>query len=331
MKVDNMDFHLDGAGASRMRPVCRVSDGEKRMRYLLIIFVVLLFVSVCSAQEIAITIDDAPRGDTKLFSGIKRTQTLIENLRKAKVADVLIFVVTKQIDENSIERLEAYEEAGFHLANHSHNHFSANRQDLDIYLEDITVAHRILEKFDSFVPFYRYPYLHHGNNRETRDRIQAHLKNLEYGIGYVTIDNYEWYMDSLLQNALSEGKEVDYEALGNVYIATLWETIIFYDTIARRTLGPSPKHVLLVHENDITALYIGELAEYIRSQGWKIISPQEAYTDPIVSIVSDVLYNNQGRVAAIARGQGWERRRLSHEAENEVYLKALFERQNVFK
>jgi len=301
------------------------------MRYLFSFLVILFSISVSSAQEIAITIDDAPRRDTKLFSGTERTQTLIENLKKAKVPDVLIFVITKQINENSIKRLKAYEKAGFHLANHTHNHFSANKEDLDVFLEDITIAHKTLEKFDNYIPFFRYPYLHHGDNRKTRDRVRAHLQNLGYGIGYVTVDNYEWYMDSLLQNALTEGKEVDYEALKNVYITSLWETITFYDTIARQTLGRSPKHILLVHENDITALYIGELVEYMRSQGWKIISPQEAYTYPIASIVPDVLYNNQGRVAAIARGQGWERRRLSHEAKNEACLEALFERQNVFK
>jgi len=301
------------------------------MRYLLSFIVVLFSISVSVAQEIAITIDDAPRRDTKLFSGTERTQTLIENLKKAKVPDVLIFVVTQQINENSIKRLKAYEKAGFHLANHSHNHFSANKVDLDIYLEDITIAHRILEKSDNFIPFYRYPLLHHGNTKETRDRIRAHLQNLGYKIGYVTIDNSDFYMDSLLQKALTEGKKVDYAALRDVYIKTLWEAITFYDTIARQTLGRSPKHTLLVHENDITALYIGELVKHIRSKGWKIISPQEAYTDPIASIVPDVLYNNQGRIAAIARGQSWERRRLSHKAEGAAYLEALFERQNVFE
>ena len=302
------------------------------MRYLFNFVVILLSISVSSTQEIAITIDDAPRKDTNLFSGTERTQILIENLKKAKVPDVLIFIVTKQIDENTISRIKAYEKSGFHLANHSHNHFSANHEDLDNYLEDITVAHKILAKFDNFIPIYRYPYLHHGKNRETRDSIKVHLKNLGYRIGYVTVDNYEWYMDSLLQKALTEGKEVDYEALKNVYIATLWETITFYDSIAQQVLGRSPKHVLLVHENDITALYIVELIEYIRSQGWKIISPQDAYTDPIASVVPDVLYNNQGRVAAIARAQGWERKRLSHESEkSEEYLKDLFVRQKVFK
>ena len=256
---------------------------------------------------------------------------LIDNLKKAKVPDVLIFVITRQINDNSRKRLKAYEEAGFHLASHSHNHFSANKKDVDIYLEDITKAHEILEKFDNFIPLYRYPFLHHGNSREIRDRIREHLQNLGYGIGYVTVDNYEWYMNSLLQNALSEGKKVDYDALKKVYITTLWETIIFYDTIARQTLGRSPKHILLVHENDITALYIGELVEHIRSQGWKIISPQEAYADPIASIVPDVLFNGQGRVAAIARGQGWKRQHLVHEAEDKEYLEELFERQNVFK
>lgn len=301
------------------------------MRYLLGFVVSLLFVSISIAQEIAITIDDAPLRDTLLFSGADRTQLLIDNLIKANVPDALIFVITKNINADSVARLDAYADAGFHIANHSHSHFSANTEDTDTYIEDITRAHEILSAFDNVLPFYRYPYLHQGSDRATRDRIQEHVQNLGYEIGYVTVDNYEWYMDALLQTAVAKGKDVDYEALKDVYIKTMWETISFYDGIAQETLGRSPKHVLLLHETDITAMYIADLVDHIRAQGWKITSPQEAYTDPIASTIPDVLLNQQGRVAAIARGQGWEPSRLKHESEHQAYLDDLFERQNVFE
>ncbi len=301
------------------------------MKYLAGFTIFLLLVISVNAQEIAITIDDAPRPDSKLFTGEERSAKLIENLKKARVEDVLLFVKTGNINDQSRKRLEKYIEAGFHLANHSNSHFSADKVDIEIYLEDITTAHRILEEFDNFIPLYRHPFLHHGNSREKRDRIRNHLQDLGYQIGYVTIDNYEWYMDALLQRALGEGKKVNYETLKEIYVETLWETIIFYDNIARQTLGRSPKHVLLVHENDITALYIGDLVEHIRSKGWRIISPKAAYTDSIASIIPDVLFNGQGRVAAIARSKGWKRRTLVHEAEDENYLKELFERKNVFE
>ena len=296
-----------------------------------ILLVVLLTISMSLAQEIAITIDDAPLRDTPLFSSADRTQLLIDNLTKAEVPDALIFVITKNLSEFTVGSLEAYREAGFHIANHSHNHFSANDKDADVYTQDMTQAHVILSEFEHFLPFYRYPYLHEGGDRVTRDRIRDHLQSLGYENAYVTVDNYEWYMDALLQTAVVQGKDIDYAALRDVYVSTMWDTILFYDNIARETLGRSPKHVLLLHETDLTALYIADLVTHIRAQGWTIISPQEAYTDPLADIIPDVLLNEQGRVAAVAREQGWEPSRLRHESENEDYLQELFERQRVFK
>ncbi len=291
----------------------------------------LLFMLPVNAQQIALTFDDAPRPDTKLFTGEERTKRLIENLKEAKVNDVMFFVTTKNIDATSKKRLDAYIAAGYHLGNHSHSHLSANREDMDTYLADITKADLILRAYDNYLPFYRYPFLHQGETKERRGQVRAHLKELGLAIGYTTVDNYEWYMDALLQRALNDGKEVDYEVLKKVYIEVLWEAIQFYDGIARETLGRSPKHVLLLHENDLAALFIGDLVEHIRSKGWKIISPQAAYEDPIATTIPDVLFNGQGRVAAIARGEGWEPRQLVHEQEDEKVLEDLFQKEQVVK
>ena len=294
------------------------------------LFITLFTMSV-HAQEIAITIDDVPRPDSELFSGDERTKKLIANLKKANVSDVLLFVITNRITEKSKKRVEAYTQAGFHLANHSHSHFSAHNKDIETYLADISVAQNELEKFDNVVPFYRYPYLHEGSDRETRDRIRRYIHENGYKNGYVTVDNYDWYMDRLLQQALADGKQVDYSALKNAYISILWDAISFYDDVARRTLGRSPKHVLLLHENDLAALYLGDLIEHIRSKGWKIISAQEAYEDPIAEQVPDVLYNGQGRVSAIAKGKGWDEKLLRGGASSEEYLDKYFKDNNVYK
>ncbi len=301
------------------------------MKQLFAILFFLLLPGILFAQEIAITIDDAPRKDSKLFSGEERTAKLIENLQQAGVNDALFFVTTKNIDSLSSKRLEAYTAAGFHLANHSHSHLSINRVELDAYLADIDRAHEILTPFANFLPFFRHPFLHHGRPREVRNSVRSHIRILGYEIGYVTVDNYEWYMDALLQKAIADSKQVDYEKLKSIYVEVLWEGIQFYDEIAREQLGRSPKHVLLVHENDITALFIGDLVRHLRSHGWRIISPQEAYSDPIATTLPDVLFNGQGRVAAIARSKGQKPRDLIHISEDEAYLDKLFTERAVFQ
>lgn len=304
---------------------------EAYMNYLAHIIFILFLLPASFAQEIAITIDDAPLRDTPLFISPERTELLIDGLLEANVPDALIFVNTKKVDQNSAAQLQAYADAGFHIANHSHSHFSANSEDINVYLEDITKAHNILSNFDNVLPYYRYPFLHQGSDRITRDTIREHLQQLNYEIAYVTVDNYEWYMDALLQTALVNGKEIDFDILKDLYVSTMWKSIVFYDTIAKETLGRSPKHVLLLHETDITTLFITDLVAHLRAQGWKIISPQEAFTDPIASNIPDVLFNQQGRIAAIAHAHGWETERLRHESESQDYLDALFESRNVFQ
>ncbi len=299
-------------------------------RFLCLLITLFTTISVHS-QEIAITFDDVPRPDSRLFSGQERTQKLIASLKKSNVLDVFLFVTTNNITEKSKKRIEAYIEAGFHLGNHSHSHFSANNKDIETYLSDISVAHNQLKGFENVVPFYRYPYLHEGKDIKTRDRIRQHLRDMGYKNGYVTVDNYDWYMDSLLQKALANDKQVDYNALRNAYITILWESIVFYDNIAHKTLGRSPKHVLLLHENDMAALFIDDLIEHIRLQGWKIISPQEAYEDPIACTIPDVLFNGQGRVAAIAKSKGWDEKLLRDGGSSEDYLGDYFKNNNIFK
>src|SRR5690606_3381489 len=104
----------------------------------------------------------------------------------------------------------------------------------------------------------------------------------------------------------AEGKTVDYFKLKNLYLDHLLNSIEFYDKMAMDVIGRSPKHVLLLHENDLAALYVDELIDKLRKMGWEIISPEEAYADPIAQIVPDVLLNGQGRIGAIAKEKGYK-------------------------
>lgn len=290
------------------------------------------FLSFSSqAKQIAFTFDDAPMPDSALFTGEQRTNKIISSLQKSGVKDALFFITTKHITPESQSRLKTYTDAGFHLANHSHAHMSANKNDVDTFIKDFNKAHNILENKANFLPFYRFPYLHHGNTAQKRDQIRAHLQASGYQQGYVTIDNYEWYLNSKLQQALNKQKAIDYETLKQVYITTLADGIAFYDEIAIKALGRSPKHVLLLHENDITALFVGDLIAHLKSKGWEIISAQQAYTDPIAKELPDVLFNGQGRVAAIANSKGVAAKTMVGKWESTDKLDALLAQKKVFK
>lgn len=264
-----------------------------------------------------------------MFSGPERTVRLIEKLEKAKVSQVVFFCVTEKLPyHDGHARLKKYAAAGHLIGNHSHSHNRPGDFGTASYIADIEQAHDSLKQYSTFMPWYRYPMLDEGLTIPVRDSIREALNSLGYSNGYVTVDTWDSYIDKKCRDAPKSGQRIDTVALGRIYVETLWEAIQFYDNMALDLLGYSPKHVLLLHENDLAALFIDELVGFLRQQGWEIISPAEAYSDSIGERVPDVLYSNQGRVAAIAVEQGYEGP-LRHSSENAGYIDSLFQANQV--
>ena len=296
-----------------------------------LILVILLCCAHGKAQQIALTFDDTPTSDGPVFQGDERTQRIIKTLSDHNVNQVAFFVVTGNITPLIVRRLALYAQAGHVLGNHSHTHIAMHAQGTRAYIKDVRTSDSILTTLPGYVKWFRYPFLDEGRSVPVRDSVRAALKDLHLTSGYVTVDNYDWYLNHLLRAAKEKGRTVNYDKLKRVYIDHIYQSIQFYDRIARRYLGRSPVHVLLLHENDLTAMYLGDLIKHLKETGWTFRSPTEAYQDPIAGMVPDVLFNGQGRVAAIARSKGAPARELVQIAEDEAYLDSLVNAEKVFR
>lgn len=283
------------------------------------------FTSSAWATQIAFTFDDAPMPSSQIMSGQARTDLLLRELKNAGVKDALFFVTTKHItSESSKKRIEQIIASGFHIAHHSHAHESANKLSLKEYLLDFDQADAVLNNFDHYLKLHRFPFLHYGKTREDQQRLRKALETRGFKDGYVTVDNAEWYLNHLYQQAIENGQEVDLEALKQLYIETLVAGIEYYDALAVKTLKRSPKHVLLLHANDVSAMFAGDLARALIDKGWEIISPQQAYQDPIATFTPKTTYLKQGRVAALAHDAGIPENELKSPAENLKQLEKKF-------
>ena len=131
-------------------------------------------------------------------------------------------------------------------------------------------------------------------------------------------------MNALLGDAVKTGQKIDHTAWCAEYVAIMVDGVNFYDLIARQTLDRSPDHVMLLHENDLTALCLGELIAALKADGWEFISAEKAFEDPIADRAPETLFNNQGRVAALAHEAGRSPWTLIHGSEDEEWLRARF-------
>ncbi|WP_022693320.1 polysaccharide deacetylase family protein [Ponticaulis koreensis] len=278
-----------------------------------------------SDRRIALTYDDAPRGDSAL-QGDERVEMLINGLDAAGVEQAAIFVVTERINSpERLARIQSFADAGHVIANHSHTHPWLRNVTAEEYLAEIDTAEMILQVFENRRPWFRFPYLNEAPDIERRDAVRAGLAERDLFSGYVTVDTYDWHLDSLYQSAISRGQNVCMSSLRDLYTGMLVEAANFYDQAAREYLDEVPAQVMLLHENDVAALFVTDLVAALEADGWEIISADEAYEDPIASVLPDTRFLGMGRVAALTSLAGKPGPEFTYLAVEEDQINAVFE------
>ncbi|MEE4211759.1 MAG: polysaccharide deacetylase family protein [Parvularcula sp.] len=258
-------------------------------------------------KRIALSFDDAPRPDGPWFTGDERAERLIASLARTDAVPSVFFVTTGGFEKESggRERVRGYAEAGHLIGNHSHAHLWLHRTETEAYLADLDRAEDALAGLPNRRAWFRFPFLDEGrSDLEKRDAARSALTARGLSSGYVTVDTYDWHLADRLSQAVSDGRTVDRAALRDVYVAMIVEAAEHYDRMALRTLGRRPVQMLLLHENDPAAAFIADAVKALRDEGWTIVSPDEAYADPLAQTMPQTTFSGMGRIAALAFDQG---------------------------
>lgn len=271
------------------------------MKYL-ILFVLVSFCLNALSKEIALSFDDAPMGTSKHFESNARTDELIRKLKVLNVPPVIIFALpcNRKDFTSVINQLKKYKDAGNFIGNHSCSHLNVDEVGEDVFLKDVETADRLLGPILSDQKIFRFPYLHEGKEEKVRNEVRAWLRKNKYRNGMVSIDTDDYIFSSKINQAKNLEKNIDYKKVEALFVDHLIGAAEFYDDLAIKTLGYSPKHVILLHEMDVTVMFIDSLVNELRKRGWKIISVKEAYQDKLYLEEPKNTYANDGIVAQLA-------------------------------
>lgn len=279
------------------------------MRIVAALLACLLLAFPATAQKrIALSFDDAPRGAGAFLDPDDRAKKLTGALKRAGVKQAVVFVNPGNIGQpghgDGVANLDRYVKAGHVLANHSWSHPKLGNTDATAYLADLDRAEAWLKARAGYRPWFRFPFLDEGGrDKVKRDAIRAGLKARGLINGHVTAESSDWNIESLTIAAKQAGKPIDMTALRDLYVESHVEAAEFYDALAVRTLGRSPAHVMLLHETDIAALFIGDLVKALKAKGWTIVTADEAYADPLRDAAPDTPHAQGTLVEALA----WEK------------------------
>lgn len=268
----------------------------------IILILSFLLITKPYAKEIALTFDDAPEPSSKNFETHNRTNELIRKLKALEVPPVMIFAnpCKRQDTANVIKQLNAYREAGHLIGNHTCSHPRLDTVGYDAFSKDAARADTLLQPLFTGQKFFRFPYLNESNDVALRDQMRVWLKNNNYRNGLVSIDDDDYIFSTKVNQAIKLNKTVDYKKVKKLFIEHIMGAVNYYDDLAVKTIGYSPKHVILLHEVDITVMFIDSLVKELRAQGWTIISVEDAYTDKVYLEQPINAYANNGFTAQLA-------------------------------
>ena len=280
-------------------------------------------------RRIALTFDDIPRTPGAFLSADERAAQLVAALDRAGVEQAAFFLNPAMLGERpgGERHIAAYVAAGHVIANHSNTHPHLNATDPDAYLADIDAAEVWLKGRAGYRAWFRYPYLDEGQtDHAKRDAVRRGLDARSLANGYVTVDASDWWLEQAAIDARKAGQEIDMAALRDLYIESHVEAADFYDRLARRVLGRSPAHVMLLHETDLAALWIDDLVVALRANGWEIVTADEAFADPVARLRPDVPSAQGTLTEAIAWEQNLPSPRWYERNDTRIYSRLFRER-----
>lgn len=259
-------------------------------------------------KRIALSFDDVPRARGPFFTPNERARRLLRQLRSARAPQAVFFVVPGQLADDDGKggerRIANYVRAGNVIANHSFSHRHLSEMTAEAYLADIDAADRWLRGRPGFRPWFRFPFLDEGGrDKARRDALRAGLAARDLRNGYVTAESSDWNLENLTAEAVRAGKRVDRKALGELYVTWHVEAAEFADVLMQKVIGRQPVHVLLLHETDLAALYLGDLVRALREAGWTVVSADEAYADPLGRLAPDT----PSATGTLTEALAWER------------------------
>jgi peptidoglycan/xylan/chitin deacetylase (PgdA/CDA1 family) len=256
--------------------------------------------------QIALTMDDFGWQNSVRLSSIERNNAILSTLQKHRLKAAL-FVTARNIDNDEGKQLlSAWDKAGHLIGNHtySHRNFASPEITVDAFASDILRAQSLLRSFPRFQKYFRFPMLKEGETVEKRDGLRSFLEREEYRMGYVSIDNSDWIIDSRLVERLRSNPKADVKRYRDYYLEHMWDRAQYYDSLAGRVAGCPVPHTILTHFNLLNALFLNDLIEMFKSKGWEWIDAEAAFADPIFSKLPKIIPAGESIVWALAKENG---------------------------
>ena len=254
----------------------------------------LLLASTCAAQKVAITFDDLPlNGD--LPPGVTRVQIareVVALLKARRLPAAYGFVNGKKLEGNpdAAEALKLWA-AAEPVGNHTYGHLNLNANSAEAFEREIDQNEPTLELLaeqDANWHWFRYPFLHEGDDVEKRRAVRAHLQAHGYRVAQVTLDWEDYLWNSAYARCAAKHDAESIAWLKSSYLSVAGSYLDQGRALAQLVYGHDIHHVLLLHLGAFSSTILPDALDVMEKKGFTFVSLEQAQSDPVYAGDPDV-------------------------------------------
>jgi peptidoglycan/xylan/chitin deacetylase (PgdA/CDA1 family) len=261
------------------------------MRVFLACMVMRVTVSA-AGRQVAITIDDLPRGGDGGSRSLAEVRDMTARLLRPfhdRGLPVTGFVNEgRQVDfgpEGLRQILDLWLDSGADLGNHSYSHLNINNVPIDEYTADILKGEPILRAALAArgrpLRFYRHPFLFTGPTPDIKATLQAFLDRHGYRVAPVTLDTADYEYAALYTRPQYR------ERVQREYLPYMESVVAFFETRSVEVVGREFPQILLLHANQLNAELMPDLLAMFRRRGYTFVSLDQALVDDAYRLPED--------------------------------------------
>jgi peptidoglycan/xylan/chitin deacetylase (PgdA/CDA1 family) len=258
-----------------------------------VIFWVFL-VSTASAQKVAITFDDLPlNGDLPPgVTRVKIARDTVALLKARHLPPAYGFINAKKLEGNSdaAEALKVWA-AAEPVGNHTYGHLNLNAnpaKEFEREIDQNEPALKLLAGKDSNWHWFRYPFLHEGDDIEKRRAVRAYLQAHGYRVAQVTLDWEDYLWNSAYARCAAKKDKQSIASLKASYLSIESSYLDLGRELAKTVYGHDINHVLLLHLGAFSSTILPDALDLMQKKGFTFVSLEEAEGDPVYEGDPDV-------------------------------------------
>lgn len=253
--------------------------------------------ALAAGREVAITIDDLPRGGDggpRDLAGITAMTKLLLKPFQEQNVPVIGFVNAGHADELGPQGLrtilDLWLDAGADLGNHSYSHLNINNVSLDEYTADIVKGEPILRGAlaarGKKLEFYRHPFLFTGPTAGIKKQMREFLVHHGYRIAPVTIDDGDYEFAALYTDPKLKDR------VRREYVPYMESVVAFFEQRSVEVVGREFPQILLIHASQLNADLMPDLLRMFQHRAYTFVSLEHALADPAYQLTDEYVGRN---------------------------------------